>query len=55
LNSLETPKEFKLFLDPFTVENDLLTPTMKLKRNIARQQFAETIKELYARPPIAKK
>lgn len=55
LNSLETPKEFKLLLEPFTVENDLLTPTFKLKRNIARKHFAALIEELYAKPPISKK
>lgn len=37
LNSLETPKEFQLLKDPWTVESDILTPTMKLKRNIARK------------------
>lgn len=26
-NSLEKPKQFFLMLDPFTVENDILTPT----------------------------
>jgi len=38
-SSLEKPKELILQLDQFTVENDLLTPTMKLKRNIAKTRF----------------
>ena len=32
LNSLETPKQFQLLKDPFTIESDLLTPTMKRPR-----------------------
>ena len=34
LNSLEKPKEIFIATDPFSVENDILTPTFKLKRNI---------------------
>ena len=55
LNSLETPKQFQLLMDPFTVESDILTPTMKLKRNVARKIFAETIKKLYEMPVIQTK
>lgn len=55
LNSLETPKQFQLLKDPFTIESDLLTPTMKLKRNIARKMFADTIQKLYALPPLSAK
>ena len=39
LNSLEKPKQITLLNDPFTVENDLLTPTLKLKRNVAKIRF----------------
>lgn len=40
-----------IHLDPFTAENDLLTPTFKTKRNIAAKTFAEQIKALYAARP----
>ena len=36
LLSLEIPKDIYLTLDAFTVDNDQLTPTFKLKRNIAK-------------------
>jgi long-subunit acyl-CoA synthetase (AMP-forming) len=35
-NSLEKPKQIMLLKDPFTVESDILTPTFKLKRNVAK-------------------
>jgi long-chain acyl-CoA synthetase len=38
-NSLEKPKQIALMKEPFTIENDLLTPTMKLKRNVAQKVF----------------
>lgn len=53
-NSLEKPKQFHLMLDPFTVENDILTPTMKLKRNVAKDKFTSTIEALYKAGPFKK-
>jgi len=41
LTSLEKPKDIYLTLDQFTIENNLLTPTFKLKRNIARVYYKE--------------
>jgi long-chain acyl-CoA synthetase len=32
---------------PFTVENELMTPTFKLKRNDLRALFKEEIKVMY--------
>jgi long-subunit acyl-CoA synthetase (AMP-forming) len=37
--SLEKPYEIYLEAEQFTVENNLITPTYKLKRNIAKQVF----------------
>ena len=48
LNSLEKPKQFHLLVEPFSIENELLTPTMKLKRNVAKKQYEEVIGQMYA-------
>jgi long-chain acyl-CoA synthetase len=46
LASFETIKDFRL-LDEFSIENGLLTPTLKVKRNVAMERFADTIDEMY--------
>jgi len=38
-----------LVSDPFSVENNMLTPTMKLKRNIGKQVYQEQIDAMYAK------
>ena len=40
-------KEVSLSLDPWTVENGLLTPTLKLKRNVIEKQLADEISKIY--------
>jgi long-chain acyl-CoA synthetase len=47
LASFETIKDFRL-LDEFSIENGLLTPTLKVKRNVAMEQFADVIEEMYS-------
>jgi long-chain acyl-CoA synthetase len=37
-----------LQLDSWTVENELLTPTLKLKRAVVEQRFRDAIRDLYA-------
>jgi long-chain acyl-CoA synthetase len=37
-----------LTLEPWTVENDLITPTLKLKRERIMEHYADTIDSLYA-------
>ena len=44
--SFETIKDFRL-LPEFTIENGLLTPTLKVKRNVAMERFADVIEEMY--------
>jgi long-chain acyl-CoA synthetase len=48
LNGLEKPKDIFLTLEMFGIENNLLTPTFKLKRNIARDHFKPQIDVMYA-------
>ncbi|EPS73036.1 hypothetical protein M569_01718, partial [Genlisea aurea] len=48
LRGFEFAKAVTLVLEPFSVENDLLTPTFKIKRPQAKACFAEAISRMYA-------
>ena len=41
------PRNIRLLSEPWTIDNGLLTPTLKLKRQQIRQRYAEEIDELY--------
>ncbi len=43
----EKINKFKLVKEPFTVENGLLTPTMKIKKNEVQKKYQNLIEELY--------
>ncbi|KAM3476417.1 hypothetical protein MY8738_006943 [Beauveria namnaoensis] len=47
-NNWERVRNVHLLLDPFTPDNGLLTPTLKLKRPQAAKAFREDIDRLYA-------
>ena len=47
LTGLEKPKEIYLTLEAFSIDNDMLTPTFKLKRNIGKQKYQEQIDKMY--------
>jgi long-chain acyl-CoA synthetase len=50
----EKPRAFAIVADDFTVENGLLTPTLKLKRAAVLARYREELEELYrARPSTA--
>ncbi|KAL2890917.1 AMP-binding enzyme [Ceratocystis lukuohia] len=46
-NSFERVRSCHLALDPFTIDNDLLTPTLKLKRPQAAKAFQNEIAVMY--------
>jgi len=51
-NSLEKPKQMRLIKDMWTIEEDMLTPTMKTKRNVAKKKYQSVIEELYKFGPL---
>jgi long-chain acyl-CoA synthetase len=48
LNKLEQVKSVYLWTEVFSIENDLLTPTMKSKRPQLRSKFTTEIKNMYS-------
>ncbi|MEM6288666.1 MAG: long-chain fatty acid--CoA ligase, partial [Bacteroidota bacterium] len=46
--SHEKVRDFRFVAEPFSVENDLLTPTMKLKRKAIEAQYADLVDDMYA-------
>lgn len=46
-NSYERVKAVRLFLDPFTIDNQLLTPTLKLKRPQTAKAFRQHLDDAY--------
>ncbi|TKR24651.1 AMP-dependent synthetase/ligase [Natronomonas salsuginis] len=47
LSEHERIKEFRLVSFEWTPENDLLTPSMKIKRRNVREEFGEQIRDIY--------
>ena len=54
LHGFEIPKAIYLEHELFSVDNGLLTPTFKLKRQQARERYEKQIEELYASLPPPK-
>ncbi|TKY88108.1 hypothetical protein EX895_002818 [Sporisorium graminicola] len=52
LKGYEYIKGLFLTMEPFSVENGLLTPTFKVKRHEAVKHFADQIEAVYAKGPI---
>ena len=47
LKGFEIPKKIFLCKEPFSVKNQIITPTMKIRRHMAKKFFEKEIKELY--------
>ncbi|EIM90194.1 acetyl-CoA synthetase-like protein [Stereum hirsutum FP-91666 SS1] len=50
LKGFEIPKRIHLSMDPFTIEENTLTPTLKLRRKDAFNKYAKELTALYALP-----
>lgn len=44
----EKVKKFKLLAQPFSIDNGELTPTLKIKRRVVNEHYADLIAEMYA-------
>ncbi|KAJ8099418.1 eukaryotic long-chain fatty acid CoA synthetase (LC-FACS) [Lipomyces tetrasporus] len=55
LQGYEKVRNLKLMVEPFTIENDILTPTLKLKRPVAAAFFKDVIQEMYKQGDMTKK
>ena len=44
----EKIRDFRLIREPFTVDNGMMTPTLKLKRRVIEQHYGALIDAMYA-------
>ena len=47
LKGFELPKKIKILTEPFSLENNLMTPTLKLRLKNIRNKYYVEIKSLY--------
>lgn len=47
LSAFERVRRFELLAEPFTVENGMLTPTLKVKRKVVEERYKELIEGMY--------
>ena len=47
LSSFESVKDFVLAKQPFSIENGELTPSIKVKRKVVMEKFADDIEQMY--------
>jgi long-chain acyl-CoA synthetase len=50
LSVIEKVRRFVLADAPFTVDNEMLTPSMKIRRHVIREAYAERLDALYKKP-----
>ena len=48
ISKYERVRRFRVLSEPFTVDNGLMTPTLKVKRKAVAERYAALIEELYA-------
>ena len=48
LKGFELPKKLRIIKEPFSVENNLMTPTLKLKLGNIRMKYNDEFNKLYS-------
>jgi long-chain acyl-CoA synthetase len=49
LSVIEKVRRFEFADEPFTIENQMMTPSMKIRRHVIRQVYGERLSALYSR------
>ncbi len=47
LNPIERVRRFVLSSEELTIENEMMTPTLKIRRHIVRENFSDQLEALY--------
>ncbi len=47
LNTIERVRKFILTAEPFSIDNEMLTPSMKIRRHMIKARFGEALEALY--------
>ena len=47
LNTIEKVRRFIVADEPFTVDNEQMTPTLKVRRHVIREVYGERLIKLY--------
>ena len=47
LNTIERVRRFKLISEPFSIDNEMLTPSMKIRRHVIKECYGEDLEALY--------
>ena len=47
LSVIEKVRRFRVTADPFTIENGMMTPTLKIRRHVIRQRYEASLEALY--------
>lgn len=47
LSVIERVRRFAVCREPFAIENDMMTPSMKIRRHVIRERYGEALESLY--------
>ena len=49
LSVIERVRRFIIINEPFTIENEMMTPSMKIRRHVIKERYGEALEALYVR------